>query len=432
MAELRIDPKNILGKMKPVHGVNNGPVTLNFTQDASRYFREAGIPFSRLHDTEYPFGSGEFVDIGCVFPDENKDPDDPASYNFALTDLYIQKIRDAGAEVIYRLGASIEHQPIKRRIFPPKDNLHWAKVCGGIIAHLNEGWADGHHMGIRYWEIWNEPELYDTMWRGTWDQYFELYTVTAKYLKERFPDIKVGGPASCSSVNNFTRKFLAHVRQSGAPLDFFSWHGYVSGIGQAVSLITGARELMKEYGFGDKESIYDEWNYVKSWQDCDESFKIIRSIKGAAFNAAMLTVMQQYPVDICTFYDAQMKFTNAWNGLFEPAPMRLHAGPKQVIPRKPYYPFYAFNRLYKLGSHVSAEIAGGDNLYALAAAGGKALRCMVTHFSPESAAPVTVKLPDDLGECRIFLLDDSLNLGETDYAPEITLPANGMALLEWE
>ena len=32
------------------------------------------------------------------------------------------------------------------------------------VRHYNRGWANGHEWGIRYWEIWNEPDGLDDMW----------------------------------------------------------------------------------------------------------------------------------------------------------------------------------------------------------------------------------------------------------------------------
>ena len=62
-----VDLSSRKGAIRPLHGVNNGPKTTGFYRDASKLFREAGIPLCRLHDTEYPFGSGAFVDIPCIF-----------------------------------------------------------------------------------------------------------------------------------------------------------------------------------------------------------------------------------------------------------------------------------------------------------------------------------------------------------------------------
>ena len=44
----------------------------------------------------------------------------------------------------------------------------FAEVVRHIVLHYNKGWADGYHYGIRYWEIWNEPD-FKPFWNGTPD-----------------------------------------------------------------------------------------------------------------------------------------------------------------------------------------------------------------------------------------------------------------------
>jgi xylan 1,4-beta-xylosidase len=58
--------------------------------------------------------------------------------------------------------------------------------------HYNQGWANGFHYNIRYWEFWNEPEGF---WSGTPEQFYSLYEKTARALKSVDPNIKVGGDA---------------------------------------------------------------------------------------------------------------------------------------------------------------------------------------------------------------------------------------------
>ncbi len=180
--------------MKPVNGVTSGPLSKNFTQDARPYFKEAAIPFSRLYDTEYPFGSGEFVDIYCLFKNFNDDENDPANYNFMLTDKYLKAIDECGTKIVYRLGTTIEHQPVKLHSLLPKDYLKWARICGHIIRHYNEGWANGMHLGIERCEIWCEPEI-KQCWADTQEEYCRFYIIVATYLKDKFPHLKIGGPA---------------------------------------------------------------------------------------------------------------------------------------------------------------------------------------------------------------------------------------------
>ena len=54
MNTIHIKFQKIIGQIKPMHGVNNGPLSGSETKDLSRYFRLAGIPLIRFHDTDYP------------------------------------------------------------------------------------------------------------------------------------------------------------------------------------------------------------------------------------------------------------------------------------------------------------------------------------------------------------------------------------------
>ena len=136
MAEFKVNFSDAAyGRIRPLHGVNSGPMTKVFTYDAREQFREAGFPYARLHDVEYPYGSGEFVDIHCIFKDFDADENDPASYSFGLTDKYLEEMVAVGCEPLFRLGESIEHAPVKKYIFPPKDYLKWARICEHIIRH---------------------------------------------------------------------------------------------------------------------------------------------------------------------------------------------------------------------------------------------------------------------------------------------------------
>ena len=92
--------------IRPLHGINSGPLfgyeNGEFRYQASGFFRQAGIPYVRLHDVEYPYGKDLFVDIHCVFPNFEADPDNPASYHFEETDQYIRKAIENGSQVFFR------------------------------------------------------------------------------------------------------------------------------------------------------------------------------------------------------------------------------------------------------------------------------------------------------------------------------------------
>lgn len=72
------------------------------------------------------------------------------------------------------------------------------------------------------WELWNEPDI--TYWRGTPEQYYELYDVTSKAIRAVYPDAKVGGPAVTGGGDDFLRGFLQACADRGLPVDFVSFH----------------------------------------------------------------------------------------------------------------------------------------------------------------------------------------------------------------
>ncbi|MBR6719544.1 MAG: hypothetical protein IKL74_01390, partial [Clostridia bacterium] len=68
MAKITADFTKITGKIKPMHGVGQPPIT-GLTNEMFHYLKEAGIPYARLHDVGGMFGGGCFVDIPNLFPD---------------------------------------------------------------------------------------------------------------------------------------------------------------------------------------------------------------------------------------------------------------------------------------------------------------------------------------------------------------------------
>ena len=199
MSNVFINSEEIVSKIKPMNCVNNFPSIRNAYD---QQFKDLEIPYSRLHDTVAL--NPHLVDVDSIFPNFDADENDENSYDFAFTDYIIKKLINLGTKPFYRLGSSIEtlHWIKTYHIYPPKDYLKWAKICEHIIAHYNEGWANGFHYGIEYWEIWNEPEQYidiekNQMWKGTYDEFLKFYEVSSNHLKNRFPNIKIGGHGGC-------------------------------------------------------------------------------------------------------------------------------------------------------------------------------------------------------------------------------------------
>jgi hypothetical protein len=346
--ELILDGSRSVGVIRPLHGVNSGPVTQGGTLDLSPAFREIAPPLVRLHDCHWP--NPDVVDIHVLFPDARADPTLPESYDFARTDEYVQATLDVGSRLVFRLGESIEHTRTKRYVHPPKDPAKWAAVCVGVIRHYNEGWAGGSRDHIRYWEVWNEPDNRPAMWTGSDEDYFRLYSAAAKAIKGRFPDVRVGGPGLGNTGRlegdrldpaPFLRRFLEHCRRDAAPLDFFSWHCYTSDPAAVARRARAVRRLLDESGFPEAESHLNEWNYLpdEDWAPMLSAdararqrwHERVGGAEGAAFAAATLLRLQDAPVDAANYYSADAQGMGLFNGY--------------GVPRKSFYALKAFRAL---------------------------------------------------------------------------------------
>ena len=434
---VRIDFTKVTSSVKPLHGVNNAPMRI---PEGSRQdeFRKAGIPFMRTHDTAGMWGGGHYVDIPNVFPDFDADENDPASYDFAFTDAYLKPVAEAGAEVFYRLGVTIENYwKVKAyRIDPPKDFGKWARICEHVVRHYNEGWAGGFHWGIRYWEVWNEPEN-PPMWQGTREQFFELYRVAANHLKACFPDLRVGGYAGCGFYavdpegdrdrSDFYRSFITWFetfcafvtdKKTSAPLDFFSWHLYSAEPERIMRHAAYVRQVLDKAGLAATESIFDEWNYMAPSAKYDRPiFDNMKEAPGAAYCAAAFALMQAGPVDKAMYYDALP--TRSYCGLF-------YFPSQRTTPC--YEAFVAFNALYRLGEAVSCK-SDVEHVYAVAAADGERQAFLLANYSWEQdMKPRRVHLAIEGGapSYELYVVDEEhhrlTHVGSCRNGDELELP----------
>ncbi len=445
MDTITIDFSKSVGQMKPMHSVNNGPVYRPGakSQDVSNvdHFLAAGIPYARNHDASsyVAYGGEHIVDVNMIFTDFDADPTLPESYDFTLTDYYLQAIEAGGSKVFYRLGSRIEHWPKKYNTLPPKDYHKWAVICEHIIRHYTEGWADGFHMDIEYWEIWNEPNLdpddspNKRNWGGTAAEFYEFYCVAHKHLKACFPHLKIGGP-SCSGLREeWLKGFFAKLQENDIRPDFFSWHGYAYTVESFRDRIRAARKGLDGYGLLQTENILNEWNYIKGWrgEDWKLSLKTEKSMKGAAFIAAVMAMAQYEPLDNLMFYDAR---PGGMNSLFD----------TDIISErlKGYYPFYMFNRLYRLGSAVPV-LHEAESLWAVAAK-GEEQNAMIVYYNDDTLPEKTVKVSfqnvanENGVRLEYYLLDETHDCAlvreeiftAKDFAAYVKMPLNSVYLLK--
>ena len=437
--EITGDPGRFMGAIKPMNAVNNGPV--RGRRSNAGPWEKAAIPFARNHDAAFYSGYGgeHVVDVHAVFPNFDADPDDPAAYDFLLTDQYLRSIQSAGTQIFYRLGSKIEHKIKKYGTKVPADFHKWAVICEHIIRHYNEGWADGSHMNIRYWEIWNEPDLdaddaaNKRTWQGTEKQFFDFYRTAACHLKKCFPELKIGGPALSGKLPWMKRFLKAMSEGEPVPLDFFSWHLYGNQPNAFRSCMRAVRRILDEFGYDKTESILNEWNYIRNWtgEGFRKTVQTITGLKGAVFASSVMCTGQNSPLDMLMYYDAR---PCTFNGIFSFYTQE---------PLKGYYAFLAWSKLAKLGTQFFLDTHRKNGIFAVGATDkkGRAAILINRYFEPDQlpdGLKLSVKLTDrTMRDAAVYLLDENHDLepipcrADPEGKLELDMEANTMVYIEF-
>jgi xylan 1,4-beta-xylosidase len=330
LRKITVDVATTVGTWRSLQGVDGAPgpgghKPENFTfggwnmkdaVDASAGYRRARIDLVRTHDG---YGPGDIDarfesaaapggglisakrDVFTMFPDPGADPDNPASYRFGPTDRLIGSIEKIGAQVLFRIGRSEGADPK-----PPADFARYAAIVQHIVLHYNAGWANGYHYGIRYWEVWNEPDLGKLFWAGTAQQYFDFYDQVARAVKAADPQALVGGPAIAkpNDPTPYRDDFMRETRATHTPLDFYSWHWYATDSNDPRDFNRIAADLrtrLDSYGLTRTRSFLTEWNYGLS---DPPPTPLVR----ASFITSALIYMQDAPIDAATLYRADNVF----------------------------------------------------------------------------------------------------------------------------
>lgn len=383
--DIQVDLGAKKGPVKPVNSTCNGvPPALK------AYFQKAHIPYVRLHDSMV--NSRFAVDIPAIFPNFSADENDPANYDFRLTDAYLGWIVDSGTKIIYRLGSSMEGGPVRFHNRPPEDFEKWARIACRIIEHYNAGWANGFGYGIEYWEIWNEPDgcnpgdrSMEGQWSGSDELFYDFYCRASAAIKKQHPELKIGGYASCA-VDEPPRRiffdgFLSYLEKHRHAFDFFSYHAYGDSIKKLTDRVDFITDRLAAHGFADTRILCTEycylWEYEGIWNDFGKPdsgsmrkqiYADMSGMKGAAYTMAAVITFQHLPVDIATLY--RTDHSTMWCPVFD----------MFDLPLKPYFALLAFDELACRKTELACETDCGG-VYAMAAGSAEDFALAVSDYT---------------------------------------------------
>lgn len=322
MRTVEVDAGQSVGVIRSLQGVNGRPVGRRPGMfDISRQYGDLRIDLIRTHDFFGPADiDATWPDPDAIaksvradasqtlFPNWDADPEMESSYNWGPTDRVLGAIVGCGAEVFFRVGRSWSADPS-----PPADFDKYANIVKHVAMHYNDGWSQGFHYKIRYWEFWNEPDVKESwhpgkvrpFWSGTPEQFYRLYESVARTLKAYDPELKIGAPAQAAGgyKSPYREGLIAYCATHQVPLDFFSWHRYTRSSYDPYDLVRigkKARSVLDAAGFRNAEDIVDEWNM--STVAMSKAFGERSTMENAAFIAAAQIYMQDSPVDRALVY----------------------------------------------------------------------------------------------------------------------------------
>lgn len=239
-------------------------------------------------------------------------------YNFQYVDDLFDKLLEIGIRPFVEFGfcpgdLASETGTVfwwKANGAPPKDLGKWAELINRTVRH----WIARYGIEeVRKWyfEVWNEPNLWP-FFHGTRSQYFELYKVTVRAVKDIDSRLRVGGPATSNFVPdarftgekedaacqnatyeasdidvldwqpNWVEAFLEFCAENRLPVDFVSAHPYptdwaLDGHGKGRRLARGVgatprdlallRAIVTVSAYPDAEIQLTEWSTSPSPRD---------------------------------------------------------------------------------------------------------------------------------------------------------------------
>jgi xylan 1,4-beta-xylosidase len=174
----------------------------------------------------------------------HEDADGKPYYDFTIADLTYDAIVGAGHHPLVELAFTplalvpeaakaefpFESSPSQYSAYeagwwsyPPKDYAKWGGLVAALVEHCLERYGV-HEVQHWLWELWNEPDI--SYWRGTPEEFHELYDVTVKAIRDVYPAARVGGPAVTGGDQGaiFLHGFLQACAHRDLPVDFVSFH----------------------------------------------------------------------------------------------------------------------------------------------------------------------------------------------------------------
>jgi len=378
-------------------------------------------------------------------------------YHWRTLDQALDTILETGAKPLVSLCIKphVLYPVINQDQVDPTSYAEWDDLISHMVKHYNVE----KKAGIRYWEVFNEPDIGEEGGcpsRFTAESYARYYEHTARAILRADPTARVGGPALANSASLLLKALLDRCSRNHVPIHFVSWHVYNSDPAVIEKTIANVKSLLRHYPNLHCQTILDEWNMSLSHPRLDPAYQpafvveTVSRMREAGLSYSAYYHIRDYHVDSQQFgrfmsHAGTLSMANWWNltpqfdGLFD----------FQGILRPAYFAFKMLSRL--TGNRVDATSDRPDvKLMAAYDAEQKMFHVLAWNFSPQPppACHVSLKiggLPAARWTLRRLALDsntasnqenDRMRVQRTETRQNATvvedsfdLPAYGMVLV---
>ncbi len=265
--------------------------------------------------------------------------------------------------------------------YPPKDYGEWSDFIYQWVRHTVDRYG-AVEVAKWEWEVWNEPDIF--YWRGTPEEYFELYDYTVTAVRRALPGARVGGPATTGPANqkaaDFLRDFLKHcvdgqnyaTGKKDVPLDFIAFHAkgsakYMDGHVE-LNIGTNLRDIDKGFAIIEEFPTLRHLPVVLSESDpescaaCDATTHPQNAYRLTSQYASYQAELLSATLALAKRYNINLEGMIAWAFTFPGQP--LFSGQRALTTRDIDLPLLNAYRMFgqMKGDRVAAESTGALNL----------------------------------------------------------------------
>jgi hypothetical protein len=324
-----------------------------------------------------------------------RNSDGTVSYDWTRFDVALEGVRAMGREPLICLSYMPETMSATglSRTMPPAVYQEWGALVRATVTHVNVE----RKLGVRYWEVWNEPDQWG-FWQGSYPDYLRLYDVTVEAALSADPTVRIGGPSVSRFSPDHFEEFLAHeagrsaecgVRSAecGGRVDFLSWHEYGQTPGAFAAHIRQARAIVEKYPQFAPELFITEFNVLQGGAGDTSANGYTDRVEGAIALLASIESMQRERLDRAFLFELKdgrgpKSYWGRWgivtnDGLTKPI----------------YHAYKAYQRRPPGMLPVSLREGVADGSLGMMAYGGPERSTMFLWYTGEEGARVKISLP---------------------------------------